>query len=422
MKSKFVIGIGFVCIGIVAVTLLVLKLTVWKDTKNSHDLPVNNLQREGKKVESKHKVYHGNYGKNSEAVPVEAIRVKRSNIEIFLVNNSTLEPEKQVDVEAKTSGIVLNILVEEGDHVKSGTLLAKLEDDEALLALRDATLKKENADRVYKNSLDNFTEKIISKEEFEDKRFQLEIATVELERKQLEYEYTAIESPIDGVIVERNIEEGYNIEKGQMVFKIADFDPILAKIYIPERDINKVVEGQSARVVSEFLPGIEFMGKVKMVSPVVDPDSGTVKATIEMKDLLGGALRPGMFASVFTIVDQHQDALLIPKKSLVLEAEADEVFVVKDLVVIRVDSNGVKGLTVGSRAVCEQRSTIKEEKKLDSSLHGKIVDISKSHEDDSIYNITIEATDAITSNISKEFVKVSFYDNNGSPVLEKKKC
>ena len=314
MKSKFVIRIGFICLGIVAVTFLVLKLTVWKnvpdaylkdskkDTKIYYGSQVNNLQRKGKNIENKHKAYPGNDRRDYEAVPVEAIRVKRSNIEIFLVNNCTLEPEKQVDVVAKTSGIVLNILVEEGDYVKSGMPLAKLDDDEALLALREAKLKKENAERVYKSSLDNFKENIISKEEFEDKRFQLEIATVELERKQLEYEYTTIESPIDGVIVERNIEEGYNIEKDQMVFKIADFDPILARIYIPEKDINKVVEGQMARVISEFLPDIEFMGKVKMVSPVVDPESGTVKVTIEMEDLLGGALRPGMFVSVFTIV------------------------------------------------------------------------------------------------------------------------
>ena len=109
----------------------------------------------------------------------------------------------------------------------------------------------------------------------------------------MEYEYTTIESPIDGVIVERNIEEGYNIEKDQMVFKIADFDPILARIYIPEKDVNKVVEGQTARIVSEFLPEIEIHGKVKMVSPVVDPESGTVKATIEMEGLTGGVLRPG---------------------------------------------------------------------------------------------------------------------------------
>ena len=423
MKSKFIIRIGFICIGVVAVAFLVLKLTVWKDspdaylkdskndTKIYYGSQVNNLQRKGRNIENRHKVHPGDYRKDYEAVPVEAIRVKRSNIEIFLVNNCTLEPERQVDVVAETSGSVLNILVEEGDYVKSGMPLVKLDDDEALLALREAKLKKENAERVYKSSFDNFNENIISKDEFEDKRFQLEIATVELERKQLEYEYTTIESPLDGVVVERSIEEGYYIEKDQMVFKIADFDPILARIYIPEKDINKVVEGQMARVVSEFLPGIEFKGRVKMVSPVVDPESGTVKVTIEMGDLSGGALRPGMFASVFTIVDQHQDALLIPKKALILEAETDEVFVVRNFVVLSVNHDVVKGLTLGDSAVCKQ-------KRDDLSLSGNIADISISHEDKSIYNITIKAIEALGGDISKEFEKVSFYNNHDDLVSE----
>ncbi len=432
MKSKIVIRIGFICLGIVAVTFLVLKLTVWKNVPDAHlkdskkdtriyyGSQVNNLQRKGKNIENKHKAYPGNERGDYEAVFVEAIRVKRSNIEIFLVNNCTLEPEKQVDVVAKISGIVLNILVEEGDHVKSGMPLAKLDDEEALLALREAKLRKENAERVYINSLDNFKENIISNEEFEEKRFQLEIATIELEEKQLEYKYITIESPIDGVIVERNIEEGYNIENGQMVFKIADFDPILARIYIPEKDINKVVEGQMAKVISEFLSDIEFTGKVTMVSPVVDPDSGTVKVTIEMEDLLGGALRPGMFVSVFTIVDQHQDALLIPKKALLLEAEADEVFVVKDFVVLSVNSYAIEGLTMGDSAVCEQKSTINEEIRDGSSLIGKIVDISRNHENELSYNITIETAETINRSINKEFEKVSFYNNHDILVLRRK--
>ncbi len=423
MKSKLAIRISVICVGVVTVTLLVLKLTVWKnppdaylkdskkDTKIYYGSQVNNLQRKDRNIENRHKAYPGNYRKDYEAIPVEAIRVKRSNIEIFLVNNCTLEPEKQVDVVAETTGTVLNVLVEEGDYVESGMPLVKLDDDEALLALREAKLKKENAERVYKSSSDNFKENIISKDEFEEKRFQLEIATVELERKQLEYEYTTIESPLDGVIVERNIEEGYYIEKDQMVFKVADFDPILARIYIPEKDINKVVEGQMARLISEIMPDIEFMGRVKMVSPVVDPESGTVKVTIEMGDLSGGALRPGMFASVFTIVDQHQDALLIPKKALILEAEDDEVFVVKNFAVLSASLDVIKSLALGDSAVCKQ-------KRSGSSLSGNIVDISRSHEDESIYNITIETIKALSGIKSKEFEKLSFYNNHDDLISE----
>ena len=432
MKSNLIIRICLICLVIVAVTFLVLKLTIWKvppdsyikdfkkDSKPYHVSKVNGLKRTDKEIEKTHKAYSGNNRKDYEAVPVEAVRVEKSDIEIFLVNNCTLEPEKQVDVVAKASGIVLNILVEEGDYVESGRPLVKLDDEEALLALREAKLKKENTERIYNSSLDNFKDAIISKEEIEDKRFQFETASVELERKQLEYEYTTIESPIDGVIVERNIEEGYNIEKDQMVFKVADFDPILARIFIPEKDINKVVAGQMARVIPEYLPEIEFMGKVKMVSPVVDPESGTVKATIEMEDFTGGVLRPGMFVSVFTIVGQHQDALIIPKKALILEAVSDEVFVVRDFVVMAVNLSGIEGLAIGDSVICEQRR-VEEESPLNrenSTLRGKIVDIYRSYEDESLYNITIETADTISREINNVFGIVSFYNSQDALLLQ----
>ena len=426
MKTKYIIRICLICLILVTIAFLALKLTIWKVPPDSYvkdfkkDLKPYHSSGTGKEIEKKHKAYPVNDRKDYEAVPVEAIRVERSDIKIFLVNNCTLEPEKQVDVVAKASGIVLNILVEEGDYVESGMPLAKLDDEEALLALRDARLKKENAERVYKSSLDSFKDTIISKEEFEDKRFQLEITSVEFERKQLEYEYTTIKSPIDGVIVERNNEEGYNIEKNQIVFKIADFDPILAKIFIPEKDINKVVEGQEARIVSGSLPEIEFIGKVKMVSPVVDPKSGTVKATIEMQNITGGVLRPGTFVFVFTIVGQHQDALSIPKKALILEAETDEVFVARDFVVITVALDGIAGLSIGDSVVCEQKGNIEEGSlsKGNFTLRGKIVDISRSHQDASLYNIIIEASDAVNRDTNNVFETVSFYNSQDVLLLQ----
>ncbi len=428
MKTNLVIKICLICLVVVAVTFLVLKLTLWKaapeaylkdlkkDSKSHYGSKANELKKTAK---SEHGTFSGSSRSNYESVPVEATRVKRDDIEIFLVNNFTLEPEKQVDIAAKASGIVLHILAEEGDYVESGKPLAKLDDKEALLALRDAKLKKENAERVYTNSLNTFKDNIVSKEEIDDKKFQLDIASVELEKKQLEYEYTTIESPIDGVIVERNIDQGYNIEKGEMVFKIADFDPILARIFIPEKDINKVAVGQTAKIISEFLPEKEFLGKVIMISPVVDPDSGTVKVTIEIKHLAAKVLKPGMFVSVYTIVDRHKDALSIPKKALILEAETDEVFIAKDFIVMSIDTDRAEGLTIGNRVKFNQKKKVEEGVTRGPVLiNGKIVDISKNYEDESINNIIIETIEAINPDTSKVFEKVSFYNNQDVLALQ----
>ncbi|MCP4266716.1 MAG: efflux RND transporter periplasmic adaptor subunit [Candidatus Brocadiaceae bacterium] len=430
MKTNVAIKVCLISLAVVAVTFLVLKLTLWKATpetylkglkkgaKNYHGSKGRDLQRTGKKAGKTDVAFTGSNKSDSKSVPVEAVRVKRDDIEIFLVNNCTLESEKQVDVAAKASGIVLKILVEEGDYVESGKPLAKLDDKEALLALREAKLKKENAERVYTSSLNNFKDNIISKEEFEDKKFQLEIASVELKKKQLEYEYITIESPIDGIIVERNIEEGYNIAKDEMVFKIADFDPILARIFISEKNINKIAEGQTAKIISEFLPEKEFIGKIKIVSPVVDPESGTIKATIEIRNQMDGILKPGMFVSVFAVVGLHNDALVIPKKALILEAEADEVFIAKDFIVINMKTDQAERLSVGNHVKCNQNVNVEESVTENSIINGKVVDITRNYEDASMNNITIETVDAINLDINKLFEKVSFFNNQDVLVLQ----
>jgi len=416
MKTIFIIRACLICLILVAVAFIALKATVWKGQPDSHFKEFkaykpgsNSAYKREQKIEGVTRPY--------EAVPVEITRVEKRDIEIFLVNNCTLEPEKQVDILAKTSGIVKDILVEEGDYVKSDAPLAKLDDEELLLELKEAKVRKENAEMVYKRSLETFKDNIISEEDVEDKKLQFDTALVELERKHLEYKYTTIESPIDGVIVDRSIEKGDNVKKDQMAFKVADFDPILARIYVPEKDLNKIEEGQTTRIISEFLPEAEFKGRVKMVSPVVDPESGTVKVTIEIAGLTRGVLRPGIFVSVYTIVGQRQDVLVIPKKALILEAEADEVFVIRDFIVVNVDAVEIGKLSIGDRVVCKQKKMTGEGvlNDVDYIAYGEIVDISISLDGKLPSAVTIETVDVVDTKTNKVFDAVSFY--NGQDIL-----
>ena len=79
----------------------------------------------------------------------------------------------------------------------------------------------------------------------------------------------------------------------------------------------------------EAEPGLEFTGRVTMVSPVVDPASGTSKVTIDIGEHQG-KLKPGMFATVYITTEIHQDALIIPKRSLILESDIDQVYVYRE--------------------------------------------------------------------------------------------
>jgi len=113
------------------------------------------------------------------------------------------------------------------------------------------------------------------------------------------------------------------------LFVLADFNPLRAKIYVPENEIGRIYEEQKAKIFVEAQPGSEFSGTVKMISPVVDPSSGTSKVTIDIIDDRG-KLKPGMFASVFIDTETHQNSLIIPKKALILESDLDQVYIYQE--------------------------------------------------------------------------------------------
>lgn len=281
------------------------------------------------------------------AIPVEVANVKKRDINTYLLYNCTIEPERQVDIMAKAAEQVKEILIEEGQKVTVGQALAKLDETESLLALKEARIKLENAKLIYERAQRTFKDNITSKEQLEESRLQYETSMVEYERKELEYTYYTITSPIAGIVVSRVIEVGSMVEKNQKVFTVADFNPLLARVHVPEKDLNKIREGQPALITIESLPGLQFNGMVKMVSPVVDPESGTIKVTVEIEYTEGSLLRPGMFASVYTITERHANALIIPKKALLFETEGPEVFVVKNFAVLSLTKQETEKFAVG---------------------------------------------------------------------------
>lgn len=312
------------------------------------------------------------------AVPVEITRVKRKDMDIFLLTNCTLEAERQIDIFSKTGGEVEQILIEEGEGVQAEGLLAELDKKEAILSLNEAGVKLANTRLIYERSIKTYNDKIISKEEFEGYKLNYETAQVEHEKKKLELDYYTIRSPIQGVVVGRHIDIGDNVKKEQILFTVANFDRIYAKVYVPEKYLNKIKEGQTAYVTVESIPDLRFEGTVRLINPVVESKSGTIKVTVEITDKRIALLRPGMFVSVHIIIDQHPDALIIPKKALIMDSITDEVFVVKYLIKTALPEEIVKMVSPGNEARVNLLSLPKKrgsDELSDKPILGRVVDI-----------------------------------------------
>jgi membrane fusion protein (multidrug efflux system) len=288
------------------------------------------------------------------AVPVEVTRVARRSVAAYIETNGALEAEKDVLIVARTSGPIVDLATEEGRHVRKGQVMARIDPAEAKAQVQIAKVALSEAQRAYERAKSTFEAKLISQAEYDQALAAKETAEATLADRQVQLSYTTIEAPFDAVVVERMVKLADNVTPNQQLFRISDFDPLLCKIQVPEKELPRLHKGQPAYLTVEAWPKERFPAEVLRVSPVVDAATGTVRVTLEVD--ARERLRPGMFASVFLEADRRDDALTIPKSALSLESLGDTVYTVNGDVAAR------KPITLGYEEadIVEVRSGLEE--------------------------------------------------------------
>jgi RND family efflux transporter MFP subunit len=261
----------------------------------------------------------------SAAIPVRVVPVERRAIAQFLETNGTVESDNDVALVARTSGPIVELLVEEGMRVEAGQLLARIDDAEIRARLELAKVNQGEAELAYERAKAQYEKEILSRALFDQASAKLEAARAQVHETQVQLDYTSIRAPFKGMIVTRFIKFAQHVQSSTPLFRISAFDPLQCPIQVPEKDLGRLQVGQPAHLTVEAFPGERFEARVLRVSPVVDSATGTVKTTLEVETR--GRLRPGMFASVFLETDRHADALVIPKTALVLESIGDTVYI-----------------------------------------------------------------------------------------------
>jgi membrane fusion protein (multidrug efflux system) len=268
-------------------------------------------------------------GAESPGVPVEVTTLSRGDVFAVYTGTGALETDKDALVVARVGGQVVEILVEEGDKVKAGQLLARLDGDRLRLEMERAHANLRKLEQEYNRSIQLFERGLFSSGAFEDLKFELEALQAVHGLAQLEYSYTRIVAPIPGVVTRRHIRLGNTISVNDPVFQVTELDPLIAYIHIPEREFRRLEPGQTAELILDAIPGQRFQARVQRVSPVVDAATGTFKVTMEVPDQ-GGRLKPGMFGRFSIVWDARRDVLMVPRVAIVDDDVSDSIFVVVD--------------------------------------------------------------------------------------------
>jgi len=306
---------------------------------------------------------------STPAIPVEAVAASRGQVTASYSGTTTLEADEEATVVAKVGGTVSRIYAEEGRVVRAGDALAQLDDTELRYDAEQAEANFDKKQQEYNRSQALYDRKLISADAFDTVKYDLAALKASYDLAKLNLDRSTLRSPIDGVVAKRLIKVGNTLTPNQSVYVVTNFNPLLAVLYVPENALAAIKPGQPATLSADALAGKSFTGRVARLSPVVDPQTGTFKVTVEVRRS-GHELAPGMFSRVSITYDVHKNALTVPRTAIMTEDGESAVYVVKDGTAHRVAvglgyTDGdkveiVRGLNLGDMVVTLGQNSLKD--------------------------------------------------------------
>ena len=264
-------------------------------------------------------------GAPTETVPVAVLEAAIGTAASTYGTTAVLEAESHAELRARTTGVVRRLLHEEGDQVAKGEALLELENDEAKLRVRqaEANLEKAKSEHARGNSMREMG--MVSDQQFETAVNNLHLRESDLDLAKLELSYTIIQSPFNGRVVRRHVDLGANVSPGTPLFELMDVTPLLALVHVPANRMGFVSVGQPVKLHLDSVDST-LTGIVRLVSPIVDAQTGTVKVTLEVRSYPAGT-RPGDFAQVRIETARHESAVLVPSHAIFEEQGNNILFV-----------------------------------------------------------------------------------------------
>jgi membrane fusion protein (multidrug efflux system) len=306
--------------------------------------------------------------KAMDAVPVEVAKATNRAIAASYTGTAALDARAESQVVAKTSGVALAVMVEEGQMVRAGQPLVRLDPDRARLAVAQSEAQLRKLENSYHRAQKLVEQQLVSAADVDQLRFDVENARAQYRMATLELSYATVVAPISGVVASRDIKPGNFVQINSPIFRIVDAGQLEATLNVPEREIAKLKPGQIVELAADALPGRTFSGTVDRVSPVVDTGTGTfrVVATFSGEE----DLQPGMFGRLSINYDQRADALVVPRNALLEDGGEPAVYVVRDGKVLRTtlklgydDAGWVEvrnGLKAGDEVVIAGKAALRE--------------------------------------------------------------
>ena len=260
------------------------------------------------------------------ALPVQVFKAEKKDITTSKTYPTILKAVEQVDIIARVSGTLKEKNYTEGQFVKKGTLLYKIEPDTYLANLNSKKANFIKAKKDFDRAKSLIASKSISPQQFDDYTYQYESSKAALDEAQIQYNYTNVTSPIDGIagIKKQDIGDlvGTTAANSTLV-TITNTNPIHAEFSLPKEDMNKYISQirENKAKITLDVGNKLFNGTIDFVAPVIDTNTDTllVRAKIEIV---------GNFAQIEISNLDLGDIFVVPENAILKTAQATVVIVV----------------------------------------------------------------------------------------------
>jgi HlyD family secretion protein len=303
-------------------------------------------------------------GNQAPKLPVKTGKSEIADIQVKVTEVGTVQSEVKVDVKSAVSGKVVAIFHRDGDQVKSGDVLARIEPDlnqaqslaDTKNALNAARIRYEQAKKNYesdhslflqgllatKQNRDSESEFLSAKQEYDraaEKYAIVEKSGIPINQSPEKFQGSNVVAPMDGTVLTKNVEIGESITSGvssfnagTVLFTVADVSKMIVTAGVNEVDIGKVHVGMPVKVTLDSYPKISFSGRVDRIAPAVRIEDKVHLFDVEVRlDAQGRELRSGMTANIEMIGEKKAKVLTVPVESVFQRDEGEVVYVKKKL-------------------------------------------------------------------------------------------
>jgi HlyD family secretion protein len=303
-------------------------------------------------------------GNQPPKLPVKVGKAEVADIQVKVTEVGNVQPEVKVDVKSAVSGKVISIFHRDGDLVKKGDVLARVEPDlnqaqslaDTKNALTSAKIRYEQAKKNYesdhslflqgllatKQHRDTETEYLSAKQEWErsnEKYNIVEKSGIPINQSPEQFQGSNVIAPMDGTVLTKNVEIGESITSGvssfnagTILFSIADVTKMIVKAGVNEVDIGKIRVGMPVKVTLDAYPKISFAGRIDRIAPAVRIEDKVRLFDVEIRlDAQGRELRSGMTANIEMTGEKKAKVLTVPVESVFQRDEGEIVYVKKKL-------------------------------------------------------------------------------------------